>query len=229
MKKLLLLVVLAFGALALPAWALAGPFTLHPSGFGEHSYSAWKGQEGLPDSTGGKNQALYFQKDTPTPTFAAGVAVFKGFEGMSSSAVLPLKFWYGTDGHCGAGAPRFNVRIETAPNVRQTVFVGCAAMVPGGTAAAPNGRIFQEKTFAGPLPAGTIVSLAIVYDEGNDFGFPCPDLGNSCVYLDNIQVGSHVWTSASDNGNGQTITAAPTGEEFVSSLMGESLLEALTQ
>jgi hypothetical protein len=56
MKKLLLLVVLAFSALAVPAWALAGTFTLHPSGFGQHSYSAWKGQQGLPDSTGGKNQ-----------------------------------------------------------------------------------------------------------------------------------------------------------------------------
>jgi hypothetical protein len=121
------------------------------------------------------------------------------------------------------------VRIETAPNVRQTVFVGCAAMVSGTTATAPNGRIFQQKTFPGPLPAGTIVSLAIVYDEGNDLGFPCPDAGNSCVYLDNIRVASHVWTSASDNSNGQTITAAPTGEDFVSSLLGKSLLEALTQ
>jgi hypothetical protein len=120
------------------------------------------------------------------------------------------------------------VRIETAPNVRQTVFVGCAAMLPGGMATAPNGRVFQEKTFAGPLPAGTIVSLAIVYGEGNDFGFPCPDPRNSCIYLHNIQVGSHVWTSASDNGNGQTIMAAPTGEDVVSALMGESLLEALT-
>ena len=94
MRRLLCLALLLFSALALPAWALGGTFTLHPSGFGEHSYSAWKGQQGLEGSTGNKNQALYFQKDTPTPTFAAGVAVFKGFEGMSTSAVLPLEFWY---------------------------------------------------------------------------------------------------------------------------------------
>ena len=48
------------------------------------------------------------------------------------------------------------------------------------------------------MPAGTVVRLAIVFDEGND-------VGQGFVYLDNIQVGNHVWTSASDNGNGATI------------------------
>jgi hypothetical protein len=219
--------------LAVPALAFAGQYTLHPSGFGEHSYSSWKGGEGLPDSRGSKNQSLYFQKNTSTPTFAAGVAVFKGFEGMPTSAVLPLEFWWGMDGHCGAGAPRFNVRYAPAgggPN--QTVFVGCAAMVPGGVATAPNGRVFQQKTFAGPLPPGEIVSLAIVFDEGREFGrcdgAPGVLSGESCVYLDNIRVAQHVWTSASDNSNNQTITSAPLGEAFVAQLLGESLAAALS-
>src|SRR5688500_13748910 len=71
------LAVAAVLALALSATVTAdsGP-KLHPSGFGEHSYASWKGGEGLPDSTGSKDQALYFQKDTATATFAAGVAVF---------------------------------------------------------------------------------------------------------------------------------------------------------
>lgn len=194
--------------LALPASAVAGPFVLHPRGFGEHSYSAWKGQEGLPDSTGSKDEALYFQKNTPTPTFAAGVAVFKGFEGMPTSAVSPLAFDYRTDGHCGAGAPRFNLVVENG-GVTQTFFFGCnSGMFPGATQFDDQGRLWQRRSTAGPLPPGNVVRLAIVYDEGNDLGFLCPeDPAGSCVFLDNIQVGDHVWTSASDNGQSETSTA----------------------
>src|SRR4051812_29062664 len=53
-------------ALVVAAPAVAGSLVLHPSGFGEHSYSSWKGGEGLADSTGAKQQALYFQKNTAT-------------------------------------------------------------------------------------------------------------------------------------------------------------------
>ena len=45
-----------------------GRLALHPGGFGSHSYSAWKAQEGLPDSRGNANHALYFQKMTTTAT-----------------------------------------------------------------------------------------------------------------------------------------------------------------
>jgi len=206
---------LAALSLALTAGAAGGP-VLHPSGFGEHSYSSWKGGEGLPDTHGAKEQALYFQKQTATTTFAAGVAVIKGFEGMPSSAVLPLEFDWRMDGHCGAGAPRFNVRIETAPMVRQTIFVGCAGMVPGAITLDDDGT-WQRRTFAGPLPPGEIVSLSIVFDEGNDVG---PGL----VYLDNIRVGQHVWTSASDNGSGETIMQSSTP---LQTLLGEDVAAAL--
>ena len=160
------------------------------------------------------------------------MAVFKGFEGTPTSAVLPLEFWWGMDGHCGAGAPRFNVRIALTGGGTQTFFVGCAGMLPGAVATAPNGRVFQEKSFAGPLPPGEILSLSIVFDEGREFG-RCngtPGLlsGESCVHLDNIRVGQHVWTAASDNGNNQTITSAPLGEAFVAGLLGESLAAALS-
>ena len=46
----------------------AGTYTLHPSGFGPHSYASWKAGEGQPDSNGNKDQALYFQKSTSTAT-----------------------------------------------------------------------------------------------------------------------------------------------------------------
>ena len=217
-------------AVVLPTTALAGSLTLHPNGFGEHSYSAWKGGEGLPDSTGEKNQALYFQKNTSTATMAAGVAVFKGVEGLSTADLGDLSFFYGTDGHCGGGAPRFNLRVEVSPGVRQTFFFACnSEMTPtGNTATAPNGRVFVEKHTGLPLPAGTVISLSLVFDEGNDVG-RCNDVpslvgGESCVYLDNITAANHVWTSASDNGNGQTIVQSSTP---LAVLLGEPIALAL--
>jgi hypothetical protein len=169
---------------------------LHPSGFGIHAYSAWKAQQGLPDNSGAKNQALYFQKDTLTVNFAAGVAIIDGFEGMPTSAISRLAFYYRSDGHCGAGAPRFNLRVEVAPGVRQTFFFGCnSGMFPlEPPLTDTQGRVWQHRSTVGLLPPGTITSLAIVYDEGEEFppGF---------VYLDNIRVGTKVWTSASDNAN----------------------------
>ena len=200
--------------------ASAGSLVLHPSGFGEHSYSAWKGGEGLPDSTGGKDQALYFQKMTSTATVAAGVAVFKGFEGAPTSVLGDLSFYWRTDGWCGAGAPRFNVRVQNdISGARHTIFLGCAGMVPGAVATDNGGRVWQQRTIpAGVLPPGhSVVSLAIVFDEGNELlGF---------TYLDNIRAGGHTWTSASDNGNGNT---SDTSSVPLTELLGaplESLFE----
>ena len=191
---------LALAAMTMPVAAGSGP-KLHPSGFGEHSYASWKGGEGLGDSTGAKNQALYFQKMTATTTFAAGVAVFRGFEGTDTAELGTLEFWVGTDGWCGAGAPRFNVRIQPALAPAYTYFIGCQMMVAGATVAAPNGRVYQQRTYTGTLPPGEVVGLAIVLDEGND-------VGPGYVYLDNVRVGDYLWTSASDNGGGNTVMTA---------------------
>ena len=79
-------------------------------------------------------------------------------------------------------------------------------------------------------PGETIRSLAIVFDEGTDTANPLPAgctqealTPGGFVYLDNITVtttdGSHTWTSASDNANGQTIWQDPTGQSYVSSLI----------
>lgn len=218
MRRSIVLLAAALVALASAAAAAAGTFTLHPSGFGEHSYSAWKGGEGLPDSTGNQNQALFFQKQTSTTTNAAGVAVIKGFEGLPVSSLSHLEFWWGTDGHCGAGAPRFDVFVQPTVGPQYTLFIGCQGMKPGNAMTAPNGRVFQQRTYDGPFPAdGTIAGIAIVFDEGTDVGI-------GYVYLDDITVAAggveHTWTSASDNGNGATITQDPTGTEYLSSLLG---------
>src|SRR4051812_48558453 len=146
-------VLAVLAVLAVPAWAAAGTLTLHPSGFGEHSYSAWKAHQGLPDSSGNDSQALYFQKNTFTETNAAGIAVFKGYEGLPGNGLTGLSFWWRTDGHCGAGAPRFNVYVRpTGGGPTQTIFIGCQGMAPTGrTAPGPNGTLYEERAIAGPV------------------------------------------------------------------------------
>jgi len=177
---------------------------LHPNGFGEHSYASWKAQEGLPDSTGTKNQALYLQKMTSTATVAAGVAVIEGFEGLPTSQLTGLSFWVRDDSHCGAGAPRFNVRVKLLTGSSQTIFIGCAGMVPSLPAVAPNGHIYTKRTAALPvglLPAGTITALSIVFDEGDDIGPGFAFLDNITVQTSSSAFPTHTWTSASDNAN----------------------------
>ena len=218
MRRSLVLFAAALIAAAAASAATAGTYTLHPSGFGEHSYSAWQGQQGLPDSTGNKNQALYFQKMTSTATVAAGVAVIKGFDGQPVSSLKHLEFWWRSDGHCGAGAPRFDIFVQPTVGPQYTLFIGCQAMTPGTTAPGPNATTFEQRSYSGPFPTGTIVGISIVFDEGND-------VGQGFVYLDDINVttetASHTWTSASDNGNGETITQDPTGTDFLSALIGD--------
>src|SRR5579864_9718230 len=85
-------------AVSLSVQGFAGSLTLHPAGFGPFSYAAWKAQQGLPDDTGNANQALYFQKMTTTGTYAAGVAVINGVQGMPASALTGLSWEHREDG-----------------------------------------------------------------------------------------------------------------------------------
>jgi len=88
-------------------------------------------------------------------------------------------------GHCGAGAPRFNV--TTTDGVLH--FIGCAS---GTTTATTNpGWIrvrFQPsnpfQAFPPVLATETVDAIAIVFDEGTDTG---PDFSGMAV-LDNLDV-----------------------------------------
>jgi hypothetical protein len=127
-------------------------------------------------------------------------------------------FSWRMDGHCGAGAPRFNLRVQNVPG---TTFIGCQGMIPGATTTDAYGHTWQQRTFpTGLLWAGTVASLSIVFDEGND-------VGQGFVFLENLRAAGHTWTSASDNANGETIEADPTGVDYLESLLGESLTAAL--
>jgi len=190
-----------------PANANSG-LNLHPDGFGEKSYAAWKAHEGIPDNSGNADQALYFQKMTATETFAAAVARITGLEGQPVTAITDLQWEHRNDGWCGAGAPRWNISVTGPNDFSTTIFLGCAAAVHTPDATNPDWTI---DTFPGlgaavaaALPAGAnaagfaISGLSIVFDEGTtQFGLP---LGPGFVFLDNIQVNDKIWTSAADNG-----------------------------
>ncbi|HJS43974.1 MAG TPA: hypothetical protein VJ755_10920 [Gemmatimonadales bacterium] len=177
--------------------------SLHPSGFGEHSLAAWKAKEGLPDNHGKADHALYFQKFTETPTFAAGVAIVDGLEGLPATALTILSWEHRNDGWCGAGAPRWNIGLTDASGGFGIAFLGCnaaahiAGSAPDWTKDSWNvqAEIAAAIVLYG-LDAGTttIRGLAIVFDEGTDV-----PANPGFVYLDNIIVNSTRWTSPADN------------------------------
>jgi hypothetical protein len=198
-KKLTITAVLAvivslmITSMSLAAGGNSG-LKLHPSGFGPKSQATWKAQQGLPDSQGNANHALYLQKFVPTSTFAAGVAVVNGAEGM---VLTGLEWEHRDDGHCGAGAPRWNVSFTDPSNNDGFVFLGCtaAAHTPGSAPGWTRDTFTAATLVTNGIPAGsTIRGLAIIFDEGTD-------QGQGYVYLDNIKVNDKVWTSPSDNGN----------------------------
>ena len=94
---------------------------------------------------------MYLQKHTATETFAAGVVIFKGVAGLDTNAVDPLGFKYRTDGWCGAGAPRFNLRVENAGVRRTFMFDRVSGMIPSG-AEAHEGRGFEALVTVAALP-----------------------------------------------------------------------------
>lgn len=202
----------------------AGDLTLQPSGFGPHSYAAWMAQQGNPADAGDgvtSNQALYFQKMAPTATFAAGVAVVNGVAGMPASELASLSWEHRTDGHCGAGAPRWNIGVDGSDGIHYTLFLGCSAAThtladtswcqdsyAGASilaVGASNAGVSGDLT---AITAGTVTSIAIVFDEGTDNpGNPVPECAQAggaagFVFLDNVTVNDTTWSSASDNSNG---------------------------
>jgi hypothetical protein len=187
---------------------------LHPDGFGPHTLAAWRAHEGLPDSQGNADQAFYMQKFTATETNAAAVARITGLEGQPLSALVGLSWEHRIDGWCGAGAPRWDIIVSDQSGNRGVIFLGCAAALhtPGSgpgwirdTYPSPPAVSIASLPATGftpefnPNDALTISELLIVFDEGtSQGGVP---LGPGFVYLDNIVVNGHTWTSPADNGS----------------------------
>ncbi len=111
---------------------------------------------------------LHLAKNVDTAEIAAAGAQINGVSGISATT---LSFVV-ESGDCGAGAPRFNLRLQGVPGI---VFLGCAhADVTGLTHSFTVGNTYGGVLF----PSGIIESLSIVFDEGP-----------GDVFLDDICVG----------------------------------------
>jgi len=214
MQVLRLTLVGLIAALLFAPSALAGDLTLHPNGFGDSTYAAWKAKSGEADNAGNAFQSMYFQKFVPTPTFTAAIVEIKGVEGTPADQLDGLAWDHRTDGHCGGGAPRWNVSYENN-GVPGTLFLGCDAAdhapLPESSGHTWCRDTQPSNAFDAIPPGSTLTGLAIVFDEGPEVpNAPPPgcDQENGSggfVYLDNITVElngvDHTWTSAADNGN----------------------------
>jgi len=185
-------VLAALVGLTVSGIALAGPpFRAKPFEFDPNSTgiveAAWVAHEGLPDA-GNSNHALLLAKDGLTATVASSGAIIQGVSGITLSE---LGYDVRTDGHCGAGAPRFNVTMSNDG----LHFIGCAAgPVSGAPQTDPQGNLWIRKrwnslalanpvlTFPPITPlSGTVVSISILFDEGTDQGV-------GFTHLDNIDI-----------------------------------------
>jgi hypothetical protein len=167
---------LAGTAMAASSHLKVRPWTYDPdkTGIADAKWVANAGVEG---------HGLYLQKDGPTTANAAGGASIDGVSGT----LTELGFDYRNDGHCGAGAPRFNVHTTAGTYF----FFGCAyglhTPVPGN-ADWTRVRFADADAFAAdgstPFPGfGTAVvtGIDIVFDEGTE-------VGPGFAWLDNIDV-----------------------------------------
>lgn len=150
------------------------------------------------DSKDKKNQGLLLAKTGPTTNFASATASLKDVKGIT---LTELGYDIRKPGvnvndprgsHCGAGAPRFDITTTAG-----SYFLGCNSPPP--TVDTP-GTGWQRLRWGGAVPllafptsggapvpvTGTVKSIQIVFDEGQDPSGG-PDQSGLAV-LDNIDV-----------------------------------------
>jgi hypothetical protein len=167
--------------------------------------AGWLGGMGLPDNGGpnvgtvpsdnpNKNDphlGLLLSKNGPTPDCSSSGAQIKGVRGMQVDATFMLGFDYRNGGHCGAGAPRFNVVARNpATKMETSHFVGgCAnaASTPAGQDPQWSQVRFAAAQQFPPIPPGSrIESISILYDEGTDTPTAQDPNGVGLAVIDNI-------------------------------------------
>jgi len=158
------------------------PFEFDPGHTGIVA-AAWVKHLGLPQDNDKNRFGLLLSKNGTTPTNASAGLVVHGAKGLH---LTELGFDVRNSGHCGAGAPRFNV----VTNDGVTRFYGCTYGTHDPTTPAPGWqrvRFFTNVSYPGApaITSGlTVDSISIVFDEGTDTG---PDF-SGMVVLDNIDV-----------------------------------------
>ena len=178
--------------------------------------AAWLRGMGLPDN-GGPNATtpndphtgLLLSKNGPTADCSSSGARITGVKGMTVDAAFTLGFEYRNGGHCGAGAPRFNVVAKLGSAAETFHFVGGCSneTTPTGAGQDPaqwTRVMFQTSNPAESFPVipvgSRIVSISILYDEGTDTANNDTQ-GVGLAVIDNIFI------------NGQIITSGPSGKD----------------
>jgi hypothetical protein len=173
---------------------------------------------GLPDNGGqnvGPNPAdnpnkkdqhwgLLLSKNGTTADCSSAGARIRDVKGKTVTATFTLGYDYRKDGHCGAGAPRFNVDTDQG-----FFFVGCAN---APQSPAPQDPLQWTRTrsvlsscgiecFPGPIPVGAkIKSITIIFDEGTDTANNDTQ-GVGLAVLDNIFVNGVVIGATGNSGD----------------------------
>lgn len=192
-------------AFAAPVFAAPPPFQLQPFEFvGTVANCGVAGTDTVTakwdNTTGNPSPSIFLQKLGATSNCAAaGVDIITPLEGGPVSAVTELNFDFKNGGHCGAGAPRFNLELNSSSNA----FLGCNSVL-GTRTDLGNGWTHVEFTtadiaaavlVAGGTPSSTLTDLYIIFDEGTDTG---PDFTGT-VNIDNISVNNQVVGSPTVN------------------------------
>ena len=167
--------------------------------------AAWLRGAGLPDNGGANTSAadlatnpnksdphtgLLLSKNGPTADCSAAGARITGVKGMTVTADFQLGYDYRNGGHCGAGAPRFDVTYRLPGGGEASSFVGGCSNDSTPTPADQDPLQWSRVRFETsnpaesfpPIPPGsTIESITLTQDEGTDTPTaprPSGDAGN---------------------------------------------------
>ncbi len=170
--------------------------------------SAWLGGMGLPDdgdtdlntplSTSDRD-GLLLNKNGLTADCSSSGADIRGVRGMVVTPTFTLGYDYRDGGHCGGGAPRFNVTARTSDGTETSHFVGACnhELTPMGAPQDPLNwsRVRYtnpEGWFPPAVPGSRIRSITILYDEGTDnssgSGKSAEPSGIGLAVIDNIYI-----------------------------------------
>jgi hypothetical protein len=170
--------------------------------------SAWLGGMGLPDGDRDTRLGLLLSKNGPTANCSAAGAEIRGVSGTVVTADFDLGFDYRNGGHCGGGAPRFNVSYTLPSGGDGFSFVGGCANDLTSTAAPQDPAQWSRVRFQTSNPAesfpvippgSTIERITLILDEGTDIPTGphlSGDLGNpsgiGLAVVDNIAIGAEL-------------------------------------
>lgn len=185
LPALVLSVCLSTGVVSAADGITVAPFSFAPRGVGEFTPTAGPAAQARWERVNGDWQ-LHLAKNVPTSEVAAAGAQINGVSGMSTGTNdAPLKLGFTVEsGQCGAGAPRFNVRLTDG----RLIFLGCSH---GDRLDAVVSFTAGTSYTGGTVPLNaTIESISIVFDEQGE------------VNLDDIFVGPYKVGAPNENRSG---------------------------